>query len=154
MPAWAFDQRRSTRSFRARQRGPHCTFPGLITVSLAAEMRRHSPSMENPPLPARTEGTSPWINPCTFHERRTCLPSITFHTVHTVPQLRTWPALAFTRLRQRVRGANTNMCRVLRLNKEQAASTHTLLSCQTWRGVGFVGLCTCFVRRRSSCCEH
>ena len=59
----------------------------------------NSPSVENPPLPARTEGTSPWINPCTFHEQRTCLLLSTFHTVRAVPPLRTWPALAFTRLR-------------------------------------------------------
>ena len=90
--ARAFDQPRSTRSFCACQRGPHCTFPGSIAASLAAETRRRSPSVENPPLPARTEGTSPWINPCMFHERRTCLLSSTFHTVHAVPPLRTWPA--------------------------------------------------------------
>ena len=99
MPAQAFDQRRSTSSLRARQRGPHCTVPGSIAASLAVEMRRRSPSVENPLLPARAEGTSPWINPCTFHERRTCLLSSTFHTVRAVRPLRTWPALAFTRLR-------------------------------------------------------
>jgi len=97
--ARAFDQHRSTRSFCAHQRGPHCTFPGSIAASLAVEMRRRSPSMENPLLPVRTEGTSSWINPCTSHEQHTCLLSSTFHTVRAVPPLRTWPTLAFTRLR-------------------------------------------------------
>ena len=147
MPARAFDQRGSTCSLRARQHGRHCTFHGSIAASLAVETRRRSPSVENPPLPVRTEGTSPWINPCTFHEWRTCLLSSTFHTVRAVPPLRTWPALVFTRLRERVHRANTNMCWVLRLKKEQAASTHTLVSCPTWRGVGFIGLCACFVQR-------
>ena len=55
--------------------------------------------------------------------------------------------LAFTRLRERVRGANTNMCWVLRLKKEQAASTRTLVSYPTWRGVGFIGLRTRLVQR-------
>ena len=115
MPARAFDQRRSTRSFCVRQHGPHCTFPGSIAASLAVETRRRSPSVENPLLPARTEGTSSWINPCTSHELCTCLLSSTFHTVRAVPPLRTWPALVFTRLRKRVHGVNTNMCRILRL---------------------------------------
>ena len=129
MPAWAFDQRRSTRSFRARQRGPHCTFPGSIAASLTVETRRRSSSVENLLLPARTEGTSPWINPCTFHERRTCLLLSTFHTVRTVPPLRTWPALVFTRLRWRVRGANTNMCRILRLKRNKPLlSAHSYLA--------------------------
>ena len=83
---------------------PALYIPGSIAASLALETRRRSPSVENPLLPARAEGTSPWINPCTFHERRTCLPSSTFHTVHAVRPLRTWPSLVFTRLRQRVRG--------------------------------------------------
>ena len=119
MPAQAFDQHRSTRLLRARERGPHCTFPGSIAASLAVETRRRSPSMENPLLPARTEGTSPWINPCPFQERRTCLLSSTFHTVRAVPPFRMWPSLAFTRLRERVRGANTNMCRILRLKRNK-----------------------------------
>ena len=73
MPAQAFDQRLSTRSLRTRQRGPHCTFLGSIAASLAVETRRCSPSVENPLLPARAEGTLPWINPCMFHEQRACL---------------------------------------------------------------------------------
>ena len=40
MPARAFDHRRSTRSLRARQLGPHCTFPGSIEALLARETRR------------------------------------------------------------------------------------------------------------------
>ena len=119
MPTRAFDQRRSTCSFRARQRSPHCTFPGSIAALLAEETRRRPPSVENAPLPARTEGTSPWINPCTFHERHTYPPSSTFHTVCAVPPLPTWPALTLTRLRYRVHGANTNMCRILRLKRNR-----------------------------------
>ena len=88
MPARAFDQRRSTRSFRACQRGLHCTFPGSIAASLAVETRRRSPSVENPLLPARTEGTSSWINLCRSHERRTCLLSSTFHSALAVTRLR------------------------------------------------------------------
>ena len=151
MPTRASDQRRSTRPLRARQRGPHCTtFPGSIAASLARETRRRSPSVGNQLLPVRAEGTLLWINPCMFHERRTCLPWSTFHRARVVRPLRTWPALAFTRLRQRVHGVNTNMCRVLRLNKEQAASTRALVSCPTWRGVGYIGLCTCLVQRGRS----
>ena len=35
----------------------------------------------------------------------------------------------------------------LEIKKEQAASTRTLVSCQTWRGVVFIGLRTRFVQR-------
>ena len=35
----------------------------------------------------------------------------------------------------------------IEVEKEQAASTRTLVSCPTWRGVGFIGLRTRFVQR-------
>jgi len=154
MPARAFDQRRSTRLLRVRQRGPHCTFLGSIAASLAIETRRRSPSVGNPLLPARAKGTSLWINPCTFRERRTCLPSSTFYTARVVRPLRTWPVLAFARLSLRVRGANTNMCRILRLKrKARRLLPRTLVSRPTWRGVAFIGLRRRFVQRgcRAGC---
>jgi len=81
MPARASDQRQSTCPLRARQCGPHCTtLPCSIAASLAVETRSHSPSVGNPLLPARAEATLLWINPCMFHERRTCLPSSTFYS--------------------------------------------------------------------------
>ena len=83
---------------RACHRGPHCTFPGSIAALLAIETRRRSLSVGNPLLPARAEDTSLWINPCTFRERRTCLPSSSFYTVRGIRPLRTWPALVFARL--------------------------------------------------------
>ena len=68
------------------------------------------------------------INPCTFHERRTCLLSSAFHTVRVVRPLRTWPSLVFTRLRQRVRGEHRYVSDI-EVEKEQAASTsHTRIA--------------------------
>ena len=37
----------------------------------------------------------------------------------------------------------------IEVKKDQAASTRTLVSCQTWHGVGFIGRCTCFVQHGS-----
>ena len=41
----------------------------------------------------------------------------------------------------------------IEVKREQAASTRTLVSCPTWRGVGFIGLRTRFVQheRRAGC---
>ena len=44
------------------------------------------------------------------------------------------------------RGAHQYMSDI-EVKKEQAASTRTLVSCQTWRGVVFIGLHTRFVQR-------
>ena len=143
----ASDQRRSTRSFYARQRGPHCTSPCPIAASLAAEMRRRSPSVENPPLPARTEGTSSWINPCTSHERRTCLLSSTFHTVHA--QLRHYARGQRPRSHDSasVRAGRTPICAGHRGRKGTSRFyPHTrILPNMAWSR--YIGLCTCFVQR-------
>ena len=69
-----------------------------------------------------------------------------FETVRAVRPVRTWPALTFTRLRERVRGANTNICQILRL-KMNKPLLPALVSRPTWRGVGFIGLRTRFVQR-------
>ena len=111
---------------RSCQRGPHCTFLGSIAALLVVETRRRSPSVGNPLLPARAEGTSLWINPCTFHERRMYLPSSTFHTAHAVEVIMhvTSARVCMTPLAC-ARGEHQYVSDI-EVEKEQAASTlHT-----------------------------
>ena len=114
MPARASDQCQSTRPLRACQRGPHCTtFPGSIEASLAVEMTRRSPSVGNPLLPARAEGTLLWIISCIFR------------AVRVDPPWPTWSVLAFARFCWHVRGTNTDMCQIVRKYDTKSRAVHS-----------------------------
>ena len=69
--------------------------------------------MGNPLLPARAEGTLLWINPCMFR------------AVRADPPWPTWSVLAFARFCWSVRGANTDMCQILRKCDTKSRAVHS-----------------------------